>query len=62
MMKFYKKQFMIFKDWWVLFPTITILINRPFYAFNNIDIQFDFLCFHWRIVFKLKEKIIRKGE
>ena len=48
-MKLYKKQFCIYKDWITIIPTIDIHLNNPIYLYDNIQIEFSWLCFHGRI-------------
>lgn len=55
-MKFYKKNFYIYKDWITILPTIEIHTDDPRYFEKTVTVGFSWLVFHARIMFKGEEK------
>lgn len=55
-MKFYRKDFQIYRDWITIIPTIDIQINNMCYVNPNVSIQFHWLVFHARLMWMESEE------
>ena len=48
MMKFKDYKCQVFKDFWVLVPTVALNFNSPVYYGRNLAVEIHFLCVHMR--------------
>lgn len=55
-MKFYRKDFQIFKDWITIIPTVEILTNNMMYVKPNVAITINWLVFHVRFMWMESEE------
>lgn len=51
-MKLHRKDFKIFKDYIFLLPAIILSFNDPYYIEHNFAIEFRWLVFHARLLWK----------
>lgn len=54
-MKFYRKDFLIFKDWITIIPTVEIHIDNMMYVKHNVAITINWLVFHARFMWMERE-------
>lgn len=55
-MRLYKKKFKIFKDYISIVPTIILRPNEPYFLERNFAIEFHWLVFHARMLWKEEER------
>lgn len=55
--RFFRKDFYIDRDYIYIFPTVVINVNNPMYIFKSYAIQFHWLCFNARLMWKKVEGV-----
>lgn len=50
--RFFRKDFFVDSDYIYIFPTVIINVNNPRYNFKNYAIQFHWICFNARVMWK----------
>lgn len=55
-MRLYKKEFKIIKDYISIVPTIVLKPNEPYFLDRYFEIEFHWLVFHARMLWKKEER------